>query len=286
MKGIILAGGYGTRLLPITKYLNKHLIPVCDKPMIYYPLSTLLKMGINEILIVTNSKDKKYFSTLLGDGRELGCSFRYLGQGLPSGTGGAFINANKFINNDNVAVILGDNIYGEFDYEISKKFTKAQSGAIIYAKKVEFPHRYGIAELISGNKVVSIEEKPVLPKSNYAITGLYLFDEMLVPLSKAIKQSERGEYEITDIIKYYLSNNQLSSELLSENCFWFDAGTISSLETVSSYIQVFQNSNKVKIGCIEEVAYQQGFITKKQIKKIAEKLVTSEYGQYLLDKYE
>ena len=282
MKGIILAGGFGTRLYPITKAISKQLMPIYDKPMIYYPLSVLMLAGINEILIITTAEDNAGFVRLLSDGAELGCQFKYAIQELPNGLAQAFVIGEKFVGNDKVALILGDNIfYGTGFGDLISSFNNVD-GAAIFAYKVADPERYGVVEFDAEFKALSIEEKPVNPKSNYAVPGLYFYDNSVIEVAKNIPVSPRGEYEITDVNKYYLEQGNLQVGVMDRGTAWLDTGTFDSLSDATEFVRVIEKRQDTKIGCIEEIAYQQGFINKEQLKAIARKYIKSGYGQYLL----
>lgn len=282
MKGIILAGGSGTRLYPITKAISKQLMPIYDKPMIYYPLSVLMQAGINEILIITTPEDNQGFQRLLGDGSELGCRFEYEIQEVPNGLAKAFVIGADFVGDDKVALILGDNIfYGTGFSELIQSFNDVD-GAAIFAYKVADPERYGVVEFDKDFKALSIEEKPLAPKSHYAVPGLYFYDNTVVEVAKNIKPSLRGEYEITDINKYYLQQGNLHVGVMDRGTAWLDTGTFDSLSDATEFVRVIEKRQATKIGCIEEVAYKQGFINKEQLTLIAEKYIKSGYGQYLL----
>ena len=282
MKGIILAGGSGTRLHPLTLAVSKQLMPVYDKPMIYYPLSTLLSAGIREILIISTPHDLPHFEKLLGDGKNLGCSFSYAEQAVPNGLAQAFVIGADFIGTDDVALILGDNIfYGDSMSSLMQESTKPEGG-LVFAYQVADPERYGVVEFNERLEAVSIEEKPKNPKSNYAVPGLYFYDNSVVQLAKSIQPSARGEYEITDINKAYLTQGKLKVAVLSRGTAWLDTGTFASLMQAGQFVQVIEERQGLKVGCIEEIAYQQGFITKQQLLSLAEPLLKSGYGQYLL----
>ncbi len=282
MKGIILAGGSGTRLHPLTLAVSKQLMPVYDKPMIYYPLSTLLSAGIREILIISTPHDLPHFEKLLGDGKNLGCSFSYAEQAVPNGLAQAFVIGADFIGTDDVALILGDNIfYGDSMSSLMQESTKPEGG-LVFAYQVADPERYGVVEINERLEAVSIEEKPKNPKSNYAVPGLYFYDNSVVQLAKSIQPSARGEYEITDINKAYLAQGKLKVAVLSRGTAWLDTGTFASLMQAGQFVQVIEERQGLKVGCIEEIAYQQGFITKQQLLNLAEPLLKSGYGQYLL----
>ena len=282
LKGIILAGGSGTRLHPLTLAVSKQLMPVYDKPMIYYPLSTLLSAGIREILIISTPHDLPHFEKLLGDGKNLGCSFSYAEQAVPNGLAQAFVIGADFIGTDDVALILGDNIfYGDSMASLMQESTKPEGG-LVFAYQVADPERYGVVEFNENLEAVSIEEKPKNPKSNYAVPGLYFYDNSVVQLAKSIQPSARGEYEITDINKAYLAQGKLKVAVLSRGTAWLDTGTFASLMQAGQFVQVIEERQGLKVGCIEEIAYQQGFITKQQLLSLAEPLLKSGYSQYLL----
>lgn len=282
MKGIILAGGSGTRLHPLTLAVSKQLMPVYDKPMIYYPLSTLMQAGISEILIISTPHDLPHFEKLLGDGSRLGCKFAYAVQEVPNGLAQAFVIGSDFIGKDDVALILGDNIfYGDGMDRLMQESTKPDGG-VVFAYPVSDPERYGVVEFDAHKKAVSIEEKPKAPKSNYAVPGLYFYDNSVVEIAKNIQPSARGEYEITDVNKTYLEQGKLKVAVLSRGTAWLDTGTFNSLMQAGQFVQVIEERQGLKIGCIEEVAYRMGFISKEQLKEIAEPLTKSGYGQYLL----
>jgi glucose-1-phosphate thymidylyltransferase len=282
MKGIILAGGSGTRLYPITKGISKQLMPIYDKPMIYYPLSTLMQAGINEILIITTPDDQAQFQRLLGDGSSLGITLEYSVQPSPDGLAQAFVIGEEFIGNEKVALILGDNIfYGEAFGE-SLESCSDPDGGIVFAYEVSDPQRYGVVEFDSENRAVSIEEKPSQPKSNHAVVGLYFYDNDVIEIAKNIEPSERGELEITTVNEEYLKRGRLKVETMNRGSAWLDTGTFESMNDASEYIRVIEKRVGIKIGCIEEIAYRQGFINKDQLKEIAEPLTKSGYGKYLL----
>ncbi|WP_276134508.1 glucose-1-phosphate thymidylyltransferase RfbA [Polluticoccus soli] len=281
MKGIVLAGGSGTRLYPLTIAVSKQLMPVYDKPMIYYPLSTLMLAGIKDILIITTPEDQVGFKKLLGDGSQVGCRFEYVVQPRPEGLAQAFVLGADFIGNDSVALVLGDNIFygsgmGTF---LEKKVNP--DGAVVFAYQVGDPERYGVVEFDSNNKVLSIEEKPTKPKSNFAVPGLYFYDNEVVSISKSMKPSPRGELEITDVNKVYLEKGQLEVGVLDRGTAWLDTGTFDSLQEAGQFIEVIEKRQGLKVGCIEEVAYRKGFIGKDQLTALAEKYMKSGYGAYL-----
>jgi len=281
MKGIILAGGSGTRLHPITKAVSKQLMPVYDKPMIYYPLTTLMSAGINEILIISTSKDTPRFKELLGDGKNYGCRFEYAVQEQPNGLAEAFIIGEKFIDKDNVALILGDNIFYGSGLEETLKSINEPQGGVIFAYHVQDPQRYGVVEFDKNQKAISIEEKPKQPKSNYAVPGIYFYDNNVIEIAKNIKPSQRGELEITDVNKTYLEQQKLHVKILDKGTAWLDTGTFQSLMQASQFVQVIEERQGLKIGCIEEIAYKKGFINKQQLLHLAEPLLKSGYGMYL-----
>ncbi len=282
MKGIILAGGSGTRLHPLTLAVSKQLMPVYDKPMIYYPLSTLMSAGIREILIISTPQDSSIFEKLLGDGTAYGCKFEYAVQAHPNGLAEAFIIGRDFIGKDKVALILGDNIFYGSGLEQLLESNNNPDGGIIYAYHVQDPERYGVVDFDSTGKVISIEEKPTQPKSNYAVPGIYFYDNAVVEIAKKIKPSNRGELEITDVNNAYLKKGKLKVSILDKGTAWLDTGTFNSLMQASQFVQVIEERQGLKIGAIEETAYVKGFIDKKQLHKLAEPLVKSGYGKYLL----
>ncbi len=283
MKGIILAGGSGTRLHPLTLAVSKQLMPVYDKPMVYYPLSILMMAGIKEILIISTPHDLPHFKKLLGDGQSLGCQFSYAEQPLPNGLAQAFVIGESFIGKDSVALVLGDNIfYGSGLIQLLQENNKPEGG-VVYAYHVNDPERYGVVEFDKSNKVLSIEEKPTHPKSNYAVPGLYFYDNEVIKIAKELKPSPRGEYEITDVNKKYLEKGKLKVGVLSRGVAWLDTGTFTSLMQAGQFVQVIEERQGQKVGCIEEIAYRMGFIDAHQLTKIAQPLIKSGYGQYLLD---
>ena len=283
MKGIILAGGSGTRLHPLTLAVSKQLMPIYDKPMIYYPLSALMLAGIKEILIISTPNDLPLFERLLGDGKNLGCRFEYAVQEVPNGLAQAFVIGADFIGDDDVALILGDNIFYGTDLERRLKNAVNPDGGIIFAYHVKDPERYGVVEFDKENNVISIEEKPEMPKSNYAVPGVYFYDNSVVKIAKNIKPSPRGEYEITDINKAYLDKGKLRVVQLGRGTAWLDTGTFASLIQAQQFVQVIEERQGLKIGCIEEIAYRKGFIDADQLRKIAGPLMKSGYGEYLME---
>lgn len=281
MKGIILAGGSGTRLHPITLGISKQLMPIYDKPMIYYPLSVLMMAGIREVLIISTPEDLPNFQKLLGDGKSLGCNFQYKVQHVPNGLAQAFVLGEEFIGDDKVALVLGDNIFYGRGLEKLLSESSDPEGGVVFAYHVSDPERYGVVEFDKENNAISIEEKPVKPKSNYAVPGLYFYDNSVVEIAKNLKPSARGEYEITDVNKYYLEQKKLKVGILSRGTAWLDTGTFESLLDASLFVQVIEKRVELKIGCIEEIAYRNNFIDKDQLIKLAQPLLKSGYGQYL-----
>ena len=283
MKGIVLAGGSGTRLHPLTLAISKQLMPVYDKPMIYYPISTLISAGISEILIISTAQDLPLFQKLLGDGRKYGCKFEYEVQNKPNGLAEAFLIGEKFIGSDSVALILGDNIFYGSGFANLLKVNTNLEGGIVYAYHVNDPERYGVVEFDEQQHAISIEEKPKAPKSNYAVPGIYFYDNSVIKKAKELEPSKRGELEITDINKGYLKDKKLSVQILDRGTAWLDTGTFKSLMQASNFVEVIEERQGLKIGSIEEAAYRSGFINKNQLQKLAEPLLKSGYGNNLLD---
>ena len=283
MKGIILAGGLGTRLYPLTLAVSKQLMPVYDKPMIYYPLSTLMRAGIKDILIISTPHDLPHFKKLLKDGSEIGCSFSYIPQYEPNGLAQAFVLGADFIGDDSVALILGDNIFYGAGLDELLQNSADPKGGVVFAYQVADPERYGVVDFDKAFNALSIEEKPVEPKSNYAVPGLYFYDNSVVEVARNLKPSARGEYEITDVNKHYLENGQLKVGVLGRGVAWLDTGTHKSLIQAGQFIEVIEDRQGLKIGCIEEVAYEMGFIDERQLAYLGNKYIKSGYGNYLLN---
>jgi glucose-1-phosphate thymidylyltransferase len=282
MKGIILAGGSGTRLHPLTLAVSKQLMPVYDKPMIYYPLSILMMSGIREVLIISTPHDLPNFRKLLGDGKDIGCEFSYAVQEVPNGLAQAFVIGEKFIGKDKVSLILGDNIFHGAGLGRLLQQHNDPDGGVVFAYHVSDPERYGVVEFDKNNKAISIEEKPKQPKSNYAVPGLYFYDNSVIDVAKNLKPSARGEYEITDVNKYYLEAGKLKVGILDRGTAWLDTGTFASLMQAGQFVQVIEERQGLRIGCIEEVAYRMGYIDKEQLNKLAQPLLKSGYGEYLV----
>lgn len=283
MKGIILAGGSGTRLYPITKGISKQLMPIYDKPMVYYPLSTLMMAGIRDILIITTPDDQSQFQRLLGDGSQLGCTFSYAIQEHPGGLAEAFIIGEEFIGNDKVALVLGDNIFYGHGFGSSLKECTDPDGGIVFAYRVSDPERYGVVEFDKNMRAMSVEEKPAHPKSNYAVVGLYFYDNDVVEIAKNITPSDRGELEITSINDEYLKRGKLSVQTMDRGTAWLDTGTFASMNDASQFMEVLEKRTGQKVGCIEEIAWEEGFIDDDQLRELTRDLVKSGYGEYLLN---
>ena len=283
MKGIILAGGSGSRLWPITRGISKQLMPIYDKPMIYYPLSTLMMAGIREVLIITTPEDQESFRRLLGDGSQLGCSFQYAVQAQPNGLAEAFVIGETFMGNDKVCLVLGDNLFYGHGFGESLKQCTNPNGGIVFGYPVADPERYGVVTFDKNMKAISIIEKPEKPKSNYAVPGLYFYDNDVIEIAKTTKPSDRGELEITTVNDTYLKRGKLKVQAMDRGTAWLDTGTFSSMNDASQFVEVIEKRTGLKIGCIEEVAWSEGFIDDRQLEKLAEPLVKSGYGQYLMN---
>jgi glucose-1-phosphate thymidylyltransferase len=282
MKGMILAGGSGTRLHPLTLAVSKQLMPIYDKPMIYYPLSVLMLAGIKDVLIISTPNDLPLFERLLGDGKNLGCNFEYAVQEIPNGLAQAFVIGEKFIGDDDVALVLGDNIFYGAEFEKRLKRAVNPDGGVVFAYHVKDPERYGVVEFDKDHKAISIEEKPENPKSNYAVPGIYFYDNSVVEIAKNIKPSARGEYEITDINRTYLEQGKLRVGVIGRGTAWLDTGTFNSLIQAQQFVQVIEERQGLKIGCIEEIAFRKGFINAEQLREVAKPLIKSGYGEYLM----
>ncbi|HSX29844.1 MAG TPA: glucose-1-phosphate thymidylyltransferase RfbA [Candidatus Saccharimonadales bacterium] len=283
MKGIILAGGSGTRLYPITKGISKQLMPIYDKPMVYYPLATLMMAGISEILIITTPEDQSQFQRLLGDGSQLGCRFEYAAQPKPEGLAQAFIIGEQFIGDDKVALVLGDNIFYGHGFGDSLKNCTDPDGGVVFAYPVSDPQRYGVVEFDDDNRAISIEEKPADPKSNYAVVGLYFYDNEVINIAKNIKPSDRGELEITTVNEEYLKRGKLHVQTMDRGTAWLDTGTFGSMNDASQFVEVIEKRTGLKVGCVEEVAWQEGYIDDGQLVQLADDLQKSGYGKYLIN---
>jgi len=281
-KGIVLAGGAGTRLYPVTQVVSKQLLPVYDKPMIYYPLSTLMKAGIREIAIICNLRDLDQFKRLLGDGSKVGCRFEYIVQENPNGIAEAFVIAESFIAGDSVALILGDNIFYGDGIDGVLRDLKFNSGGLIFAYHVAYPERYGVVEFDGTGRVISLEEKPERPKSDFAVPGLYFYDKNVVEIAKTLKPSARGELEITDLSRVYLQNGKLNVKIIERGTAWLDTGEFDTLIQAGNFVEAIENRQGLKVGCIEEVAYRMGFIGESELEKLALGLIKSPYGKYLM----
>lgn len=281
MKGIVLAGGSGTRLYPITKGISKQLMPIYDKPMVYYPISTLMLAGIKDILIITTPEDQDQFKRLLGNGNQWGCNFEYVVQEVPNGLAQAFVLGADFIGNDSAALVLGDNIFHGSGFSKMLQEAAKVEGAVVFAYPVSDPERYGVVEFDDNFNALSLEEKPLQPKSNYAVPGLYFYDNSVVEIAKNLQPSARGEYEITDVNKIYLEQKKLKVSVLDRGFAWLDTGTFESLADACEYVRVIEKRQGMKIGCLEEIAYRMGFINHEQLDKLADGLIKSGYGVYL-----